>query len=261
MAAYHNVSGSDHETKTIVLLGKIGAGKSTIARHIFKEDAERFPKVDSVKSTTREADLYDGVHSLSGGTKVRVIIMDTSSQLSGGAKYPIITKPLQLSKVYAIFFVLKCGRVTREECGPLDEIIQTLEQANMLNICHLVITACEGKDEAIRRNIAATYKDDPMTQKICRCVKQIHFVGFPELSELQPRMRDLYAEGIEKDEMTIRRIVESEISTESMFDLKAIQRAGEMTITVTTTAWYIKVFVRPPQRLYEAVRSLRCQIM
>ena len=220
MAYYCSSALYDYE-KSILLLGKTGAGKSTIARHIFKEDAERFPKVD--RSTGRKADLYDGVHSLLGGTKVRVIIMDTSSQLRGGTKYPIITKPLQLS----VFFVLKFGRVTREECEPLDEIIQTLERANMLNICHLVITACEGKDEAIRRNIAAMYKDDPMTQKICRSVKQIHFVGFPELR--QPTIRELYAEGIEKDELTIQRIVET--STES-FDLRAIQKAGEMTIQV-----------------------------
>ena len=204
--------------KTIVLLGKAGVGKSTIARHIFKDDAERFPNTGSVGSTTRKARLYDSVHSLSLGgsdvenrTKVRVVIIDTNSL--HGRKYDLIMNQLRkpLSKVSTVFFVLKYGRVTEEDCKPFEEIIQRLP-ANIFGVCHLVVTGCEGQDEAARMNAADLYKSDPMTHNLCQSVKEkIHFVGFPDLDGLVPMMRELYTEGIEKDELAIQKIVKTSV--------------------------------------------------
>ena len=202
--------------KTIVLLGKTGVGKSTIARHIFKEEAERFPNAGSVGSTTRKARLYDSVHSLSLGgsdvenrTKVRVVIMDTNSL--HGRKYDLNQLRKPLSKVSTVFFVLKYGRVTEEDCKPFDEIIQRLP-ANIFGVCHLVITGCEGQDKAARMNVADLYRSDPMTHNLCQSVKQkIHFVGFPDLDGLMPMIRELYTEGIQKDELAIQEIVKTSV--------------------------------------------------
>ena len=205
----------DSYDKTIVLLGKTGVGKSTIARHIFKDEAEKFPNAGSVGSTTRKARLYDSIHSLSLGrsdvdnrTKVRVVIMDTNSL--HGRKYDLNQLRKPLYKISTVFFVLKYGRVTEEDCEPFEEIIQKLP-ANVFGVCHLVVTGCEGQDEAARMKIADLYRSDPMTHNLCQSVTQIHFVGFPDLNGLLPVMRELYTEGIQKDELAIQEIAKTSV--------------------------------------------------
>jgi energy-coupling factor transporter ATP-binding protein EcfA2 len=203
--------------KTIVLFGKTGVGKSTIARHIFKQDNDRFRNVGAVSSMTRKAEeCYDDVHlwidNSNVHVRVRVIILDTSSL--HGQKYDIFQfiSHYDVKEVSTIIFVLKHGRVTKDDCRPFDQIIDSFG-SDILKVCgHLLITCCEGQDEKARENIVKMYESDPMTQKLCQSVKEIKCVGFPDRDSLQPIMIDLYEEGIKNDEHALHEIVKTSVN-------------------------------------------------
>jgi tRNA A37 threonylcarbamoyladenosine biosynthesis protein TsaE len=207
--------------KTIVLFGKTGVGKSTIARHIFKHDNGGFPNVGAVSSMTRKAkECYDDVHDLWSDNSivhVRVIILDTYSL--HGQRYDFFQLMNRVKEISAVFFVLKHGRVTKDDCQPFDQMIdnfKTLQcdnRSDILKVCgHLLITCCEGQDEKARENIVKMYESDPMTQKLCQSVKEIKCVGFPDRDSLQPIMIDLYEEGIKNDEHALHEIVKTSVN-------------------------------------------------
>ena len=207
----------DHIT-TIFLMGKTGVGKKTIARHIFKDDAEKFPKVQSVASTTRQVEIMYEVVQLSmseenKASKFQVLITDTNSLY--GQKYGTfsnLNEAKMCSQISIIFFVLRYGCVTSEDCDPFNEMIQVLAQDDTLNvsdICYVIVTGCEGQDEVSRQKIVDMYKSDPMTQKLCSYVKDIKCIGFPDLDILIPDIAKLYAERIKEDELTIQEIIKS----------------------------------------------------
>ena len=199
--------------KSIILLGKTGVGKKTLARHIFEDHAKSFPEGGSVNSVTRQPILYEQHNVDMRGNqdekiKVQLIIIDTNGL--GGPSYRMsdvlgVLKDLQ--NVSLIFFLLKHGRVTSEDCKPFTDIIKNLDE-NCGNICHLVVTGCEGQGEASRESIKQLYISDPMTQKLCSFVEEkIIPVGFPDLTTLIPMMRDLYKDGIMNDKKTLQDIV------------------------------------------------------
>jgi GTPase SAR1 family protein len=211
--------GAGEADKTIILLGKTGVGKSTIARHIFKHDSDRFRTYGgAVNSMTREAKYYTGVHSFyltdDNGpccVNVRVIILDTNSL--HGQKYNI-SQLSNVKKVSAIFFVLKHGRVTKEDCKPFTEIIHSFRDHGILEVCHLLITCCEGEDAEGRDVIVEMYRSDPMTQELCYGVNQIKCVGFPDIDRMKLVMRDIYAEEIKKDEDMLQSIIETSVKSQ-----------------------------------------------
>jgi energy-coupling factor transporter ATP-binding protein EcfA2 len=220
-AGVHFEAEKIHWQKTIVLFGKTGVGKSTIARHIFKQDKERFPNVGAVSSMTRKAkECYDDVHDLWSDNSivhVRVIILDTYSL--HGQRYDFFQLMNRVKEISAVFFVLKHGRVTKDDCQPFDQMIdnfKTLQcdnRSDILKVCgHLLITCCEGQDEKARENIVKMYESDPMTQKLCQSVKEIKCVGFPDRDSLQPIMIDLYEEGIKNDEHALHEIVKTSVN-------------------------------------------------
>ena len=205
----------DHRT-TVFLMGKTGVGKKTIARHIFKDNAEKFPKVPSVASTTRQVEImYEDVQlSMSKENKAsnfQVLITDTNSLY--GQKYgtfSYLNEAKMLSQISTVFFVLRYGCVTSEDCNPFNEMVQVLAQdgtSNVSDICYVIVTGCEGQDKVSRQKIVDMYKSDPMTQKLCSYVKDIKCIGFPDLDILVPGIAKLYAERIKEDELSIQEII------------------------------------------------------
>lgn len=202
---YHHQSSE----KTIVILGNTGAGKCTLASHIF-DDAAGFPVHGSVESTTRSPSLlvHDKVHNL-GTQSVRVVIIDT-----GGLRGPnydmwrVLQEIETLDSVNAIFFLMKFGRVTREDSAPINLLIRGLQ--NHADICYLVVTGCEGKSKAGRDDVINLYSRDEVTSNICSFVmrRKVITVGFPDIKNMaSTELRNLYEEGMKEDEKTLQEIV------------------------------------------------------
>ena len=206
--SYHS-----HPQKTIVILGRAGAGKNTMASHIFSDSAATFKiHASSVGSRKPVLMLHDKTHTF-GEETVRVVIMDTDGL--GNVAYDmwdVLQRIQTLQNVSAIFFLVKHGRVTKEDPKPFDHLIRGLRQHS--EICYLVITGCEGKDNATRNGIIELYCEDPSTKNICEFVhkRKIIPVGFPEIKSIATgELRSLFEQGMEEDERVLRLIIEKSL--------------------------------------------------
>lgn len=197
--------------KTILIVGKTGTGKVHLASHIFEG---KFPTLGSVDSVMREASLnfYEGIHPLRDDTdhqdalQVKVIIIDTNG-LPNFTDSDLLKKIESIGKVNAIFFVMKHGRITREDCDPITSIKKAVNE-EAKNNCFLIITGCEGTNEVAQDSIIEMYKRNKLTSPICSLVAaKIFLVGFPDLSLIESNLHQLYQKGIEKDESTLRDII------------------------------------------------------
>ena len=204
LGSYHSLP-----QKTIVILGRAGAGKNTMASHIFSDSAATFHIHSSVGSRKPELMLHDKIHKL-GGETVRVVIMDTDGL--GTVAYnmwDVLQRIQSLQNVSAIFFLMKHGRVTKEDQKPFDHLIRGLRQHS--DICYLVITGCEGKDKATRNSIIELYDNDLSTTTLCEFVgkRKIIPVGFPKIESVAAgELRSLYEQEMEEDERVLRLIIE-----------------------------------------------------
>lgn len=193
--------------KTIVILGKAGVGKNTMASHIF-DDSAAFHIHGLVGSRKPERILHNDTHQL-GKESVRVVIIDTAG--FGHMSYDmwdVLQDIKSLQKVDAIFFLLKYGRVAKEDLKPFEKLIKGLHQH--AEICHLVITGCEGIDRAARNNVTDLYKLDEVTKNFCDSVKgEFIPVGFPETESVAAvNLRSLYEQEMKEDEKILRLIIE-----------------------------------------------------
>ena len=219
---FDSISGGDSSwvhldeavNKTIIIMGRTGVGKAEIAKHIFKNSSHKFPEFGSVQSVTRQARLivHDDNHNLTidGETiTFRVIIMDTKGLSSPSFNFSnILQKISDVGPVHAVFFVLKYGRVTSEDCRPLNNIMHGLKKTDGFgSICHLIITGCEGQDKAGRNDVIQLYRRDPLTSEFCTFVRNIVPVGFPDLTSVIPALRELYKECIREDEDKLKDIL------------------------------------------------------
>uniref|UniRef100_A0A1X7SNZ7 AIG1-type G domain-containing protein n=1 Tax=Amphimedon queenslandica TaxID=400682 RepID=A0A1X7SNZ7_AMPQE len=214
---------------TVLILGKTGTGKIDIVKHVFKKSADNFFGADAPQETGLDAatrkpslDLHHSVHLFSDDDHekpVMVIAMDTNPSSSPQAlfqKLDMIT-----DRINAIFFVMMHGRVTTEDYKPLNDIIKEFKRLtpDIIDCCYLVINGCEGHTEASRKEIIATYKEDPFTRDICESVTEIIPVGFPDLTLIDPELHQYYQKTIEKDEASLEQIVKKSLHAPCLIDI------------------------------------------
>ena len=203
---------SDPSFRTLLILGKTGAGKVAVAKHIFKNESKSFHSHSSVDSVMRQADInfHDDTHTMSipdshEKLHVRVVIIDTHGLRVNYTTSEISKKLQDIKKVNAIFFVMKYGRVTKDDCKPLRSILENMDKHNM---CHLVITGCEGQSETARASMIEMYRADDLTKDICSAVgKNILPVGLPDLETVDPKFHQDFQADITNDERRLQDIV------------------------------------------------------
>ena len=210
---------TDNYTKcqnpTVLILGKVGTAKIDIAKHIFRDTAFGFgPNQDTgldAASRKPSLDLHHHVHLFDNekDKPVMVIVMDTNPIFSSKVLFEKVAKIT--GQINAIFLVMTHGRVTIEDYKPLNDIIKEFNKKitpNILhNCCYLVVNGCEGHTEASRKEIIATYREDPLTRDICQSVKEIIPVGFPDLTLINHELHEHYEKTIKEDEDSIKQIV------------------------------------------------------
>ena len=210
----------DHKP-IIIFLGKTGAGKIEVVRHIFKDSAHNLPEYGSAHRQNKLV-VYDDCHDLIIDDKIiafRVIIMEYTKGLMSGFSFSsnILQQISDFGPVSAVFFVLKYGRVTIEDCQPFKSIIKGFQNEGFKHICHLIITGCEGQDKAGRESVIRLYKRDSLTSSICFGVHNILPVGFPDLTFVtMPELKELYKECIQEDEDKLKHILKTVISNKPM---------------------------------------------
>lgn len=201
------------EKRNVVVVGKVGAGKSTICKII--TDSDKFVVSSGLDSKTQNI-MHEELKFTEAGTEYTFKVVDTTGLFDpGNPRRSTVANKIALKNVqsYArrhiedgvsiVLFVFRKGRFTPEEGRTFRALFKNLAE-ELSAISALVITECENDNETSRSELVHDFRTNPLTADIAkRMGKGIHPVGFPDISKLRPVLKDAYQAGIEADRDTL----------------------------------------------------------
>ena len=198
--------------RNVLIVGKTGAGKSTIANIIIGKD--EFKVQHSVSSVTRKT-KHAKVSIATEDCQYNIKIIDTVGLFDTGIKtnQATIDEIKQYFRDYIpegislILFVFKEGRFTPEERATFDFIIKNFDR-DISDISALIVTNCDHKSERARKEYIDDIKSNDVTKSIADFVtKGIYAVGFPKLEDIDEEWRPMYEKKIDKDKKQLQDLV------------------------------------------------------
>ena len=202
------------QERHIVVVGKTGCGKSTVANNIL--DDKVFPVQSNVSSVTGST-VHATAIMTRGGKEYKITMIDTVGLFDTGdnrSNKSIIDEVKKCIKNYApsglnlVLFVFKLNRYTPEEEKTFDYIIKNL-RGTIDHVSALVITNCDGKSSAARQRIIDDFKASNKTAKIADLMKMgIYTVGFPDLDDLDEEDVSAARSKIERDKEVLIDLIE-----------------------------------------------------
>ena len=204
--------------QNVVILGKVGAGKKTIANHIVGKD------IFQTESASDARDGFCHYKDLSTeNTHYRILTIDTEG-LDTGPCNPLPYIAQHFQTIHLIIFVTAKGRYTDESHNSFIRTVQSLHQ-RAKPFCALIITHCEGITNESRQEIIDGFEVGSRSSEVAALMgKKIYTVGLRDISKVEPSMKESYQKGIAEDEKAIRRLVKECTSSLSVQDLAVIQR-------------------------------------
>jgi len=206
------------EERRVVVLGKSGGGKSTVANMLLGYDplAESPPFEVSNKvlaSVTRDVTEEMGEFRR-GRILYRLKLIDTVGLFDTDAEDndEIFEKIEEYLKDHAdginiFLFVFKKGRFTQEEKEVFSFVRSKFDQ-EISPISALAVTNCEQDSPEDREAFVEEFKSDSSSQEIAQQMQLgIYPVGFPPLNKMRPRLRALYEESMEEDKETLLELI------------------------------------------------------
>ena len=190
------------EYRGVMVVGKTGAGKSTLANAIVRSD-DRFTVSSSFSSCTSECE-HCYVEVTEENASYRMKVLDTVGLFDTGPTTN--TETIVALKTYVqdhfkegmtlIIFVLQEGRFTPEEKNSFNFILSRCGE-DFSSMSALVITNCDNKDEKGRSDVIQEFKSSPLTKPIAEFMKagiytvgllpKWEYISFPLLSSLTMR--------------------------------------------------------------------------
>ena len=207
------------EERCVVVLGKSGAGKSTVANQLADHNpmSSKAPpfKVSKqiLQSVTR--DVSHTVQSFPrGDVEYRVTVIDTvglfdTKALGHDDLFDKIETHFRdhINAVNVILFVFRQGRMTEEE-KKVFSFIESRLTREFSPISALAITGCENMNDEARKALVNEFEGDQETKRIAdQMGKGIHPVGFPSIETMQPILREAYKPQMAKDRATLLDLV------------------------------------------------------
>jgi len=104
-----------------------------------------------------------------------------------------------------VLFVFRKGRFTAEERRTFDYIIGNFSD-QISDFSALVLTYCEGQTEDANREFRASLQREAR-QIVSFMKKGIHMVGFPDVSKMKPRMKQVMEEEIKEQAEMLQKVV------------------------------------------------------
>ena len=190
----------------VLIVGKTGCGKSTVANHILGET--HF--IECSEPSSQEWITHKENHSqIEMNTWLQLKVIDTKGLYATGnfankvRRYITNNIPEGISLV---LFVYKKGRCTREEKEYLEYIISQFGKYAK-DISALVITHCECETAEEREKIIEDFRTNPLTRNIAQFMgKGIITVGFPN-TDKKPAYLLIFKAQIEEDEKALHDII------------------------------------------------------
>lgn len=205
------------KVRNIIILGKTGAGKASVANAILGED--KFTIGETVESfTRRRRDLEIVTHKPNGKDyEYRVKIIDTAEVYNRETSQSVFTADLKQvfdnphfrDGISLVLFVYKHGRLTEQEITAFDSAISRLGK-NLSRVSALIVTCCEQKGEKARARIVKDIEESALTSKLAKFAeKGIIPVGLPRLADIDEDIRPLIEDNVRKDKCTLKKLAES----------------------------------------------------
>ncbi len=217
------------EYRGVMVIGKAGAGKSTVANAIVHRD-DYFKVSGSASSFTGRCE-HCFFEVSERGTFYRIKVLDTAGLFDTDpttnnqtiAKLKTYVRDHFMDGINLIIFVRE-GRFTPEEKKSFDMIRSEFgEDISVMSA--LVITNYDLKDEKTRSEVIENFRSSPLTKPIAEFMKAgIYAVGLPpksEYSNLPPSVKSYYEECIAKDREMLFKLVKR--SSEGSVTLKLFQ--------------------------------------
>ena len=221
--------------RNVVVLGKTGAGKSTIANKILETTDERtsdrpFEVSHAVMTSVTEGTTAStAVLRTSEGVEYLVQVVDTVGLFDTRPDRSNITIMREIKSYFKerlpdglnlVLFVFKQGRWTEEEQKTFD-FISSHFVAEVSSISALVITGCDGYTDEMKANLISEFRR--LQPKIADFMKQgIHPVAFPDITKLKAQIQEAHEQYQKIDQDILRKLVysskESKLSKEVLQD-------------------------------------------
>ena len=199
--------------RNIIVLGKIGSGKSTVCNHIVGR--ESFAVCSSVgRSERRKVSFAELRTHTSTDVEYHIKVADTQVGLRFFKSSSRVVDQLKqkVSKrfpegVNLLLFVYKSGRFTKEERECIDAIIRNFGP-QFSDISALVVTGCEQMGAEERRELVDEFKSSELTKDIANFMRKgIYPVGFPDTTKLVEPIKTQCVGIANKDEESLRHLV------------------------------------------------------
>ena len=194
------------ERRNIIIFGKTGSGKSTVANHILGCEA-----FDSLK----ENPTYITEVSIVGPDDTIYIIrlVDAIGQFDS-------TNTAQIEKfvnahvrgnfldLHLVMFVCRHDRLIKEEMKTFEFFIKKYQQTKISQISALILTCCEGLSIDQRKKFNDDFRINSQTSHIAAFMRKgIHQVGFPDIRTVKPDLKASFERGADEDAKTLRQLI------------------------------------------------------
>lgn len=202
------------EERRILIIGKRGSGKATIANHIC--GANLFEVSRSVDGLTRTDKVHPSVcsgHASVERHQLYIIKLVDTIGPSYKPRHQLIIDAIKdflttfPDGIHLILFVFKNARFTREDRDPMDFLLRKFGQ-EIAPISALVVTCCEGLEESSRQELCDDFRTGDSTKEVVeRMGIGVHSVGFPNLDIVKAELKQTYEIGMKADENMLRNLV------------------------------------------------------
>ena len=188
------------ENRNVLLLGKMGHGKSTLGNKILSYDG-CFKINNQKRSQTRDGSAT--LWSASQHKNYEVVLYDHDGLLEGDSSINTLSSKLPRD-LNLVIFVLKCGRSFDEDER---EILKSVvSEWHISRISALVLTHCEHISEEEREEMIKQFKKkNPSVAELLG--KGVLAVGFPDNSHIQ--LGSELSKSVEDDKKKVRRLIYS----------------------------------------------------
>ena len=200
-----------HLKRNVLVLGKLGVGKTTVCYQILSVDQEGPLTAADTYVTPPKGGFYMHSGSIRHGNEVYDInivediiyyIGINDMILNHLEKLHALLSDKTPEGIHLVLFVVKLGRWTLEE----DRMLQYLTERypELSSITAMVITGCENNTHQQRQQViqefSQQHKGDFMQ-------KGIYCVGFPDLRVLLPAYAEIFKERMIEDQSILRNVV------------------------------------------------------
>ena len=202
----------------MVIIGKTGVGKSTIANQILGKD--QFPVLQTSGSVSKRV-ANDTTTFLMDELHYDITVFDTVGlfDTTRMCNYKII-KDIQANVakkspkgINLVLFVFKKGRYTSEEKSCFDLLLSNWKP-HVSKVSALVITHCETDNESSRQTIIEGFKTSEDTTEYAKFMeKGIYTVGFPKKEDADEKIYQTMEENMKQDRQNIMKLIVSCVET------------------------------------------------